>query len=271
MKMAEHFERGYLLFAHVVVLITLFLFSPGFCESPSSARPNILIAFADDLGYGDLSCYGHPTSESPNIDKLAAEGLLFTQFYSANSVCSPSRAALLTARLPPRTGIWPGVFWPSSIGGLPHNETTIAALLKPLGYATTIIGKWHLGVGKNQTYLPTNYGFDSYYGIPYSHDMCPCLKCFYPGDACWDKCNTRSTSCPLYRNETIFEQPVDLTTLSKRYSIEARNFIARNAKSGTPFFVYYSTQHTHHPQFASKDFRNTTHRGTFGDSLAELD
>ncbi|XP_070577434.1 arylsulfatase A-like isoform X1 [Ptychodera flava] len=267
--MAALFEHG--LFAHVVVLITLFLFSPGFCVSPSSTRPNILIVFADDLGYGDLSCYGHPTSESPNIDKLAAEGLLFTQFYSANSVCSPSRAALLTARLPPRTGVWPDVLRPSSTGGLPHSETTIAALLKPLGYTTGMVGKWHLGVGKNQTYLPSNHGFDSYYGIPYSTDMCPCLKCFYPADPCWDTCDTRFTSCPIFQNSTIVEQPADYTTIAQKYSMEGRNFIARNAKSGKPFFLYYATQHTHFPNFAGKQFRNSTRRGAFGDSLAELD
>ncbi|XP_077990529.1 arylsulfatase A-like [Glandiceps talaboti] len=273
--MAAHCSRRIITHTCISLLYGIFVTSQvliiaAFARSPNR-NPNILIIFADDLGYGDLSCYGHPTSVSPNFDKLASDGLLFTQFYSANSVCSPSRAALLTGRLPPRTGMWPGVFWPTSSGGLPRNETTIAALLKPLGYRTGIIGKWHLGVGKNQMYLPTNYGFDSYYGIPYSHDMCPCLKCFYPGDACWDKCAPGYTSCPLYHNTTIFEQPVDLTTLTERYSNEARDFISKNAQAGKPFFLYYPLQHTHHPQFASKAFRNTTLRGTFGDSLAELD
>nr|XP_006822165.1 PREDICTED: arylsulfatase A-like [Saccoglossus kowalevskii] len=254
-----------------ILFICLITFNASSAEETVHKKPNIVIIFADDLGYGDLPSYGHPTSYSPNIDQLVANGLVFTQFYSANSVCSPSRASLLTARLPPRTGIWPGVFSASSTGGLPLNETTIAAVLKPLGYSTAIIGKWHLGVGQNQKYLPTNYGFDSYVGVPYSHDMCPCLKCFYPSDPCFDQCRMYDASCPLFHNNTIVQQPVDLTTLTEVYSTEAKNFISGNAKSGTPFFLYLPFQHTHHPQFAGKYFRNSTLRGTFGDSLAELD
>ncbi len=142
--------------------------------------PNVVILFADDLGYGDLGAYGHPTSSTPNLDQLAKDGLLLTQFYSASPVCSPSRAALLTARYQTRSGIWPGVFSPPDEGGLPHNETTTAEVLKEMGYNTAIIGKWHLGVGENGTYLPTNQGFDYYLGIPYSHGMCPTVICFYP-------------------------------------------------------------------------------------------
>uniref|UniRef100_A0A3P8RBK0 Sulfatase N-terminal domain-containing protein n=1 Tax=Astatotilapia calliptera TaxID=8154 RepID=A0A3P8RBK0_ASTCA len=137
----------------------------------SASPPNFVLIFADDLGFGDLGCYGHPSSLTPNLDRLAAEGLRFTDFYSTCPVCTPSRASLLTGRYQTRSGIYPGVFYPGSIGGLPLNETTIAEVLKPLGYTTAIIGKWHLGVGHNGMFLPTKQGFDHFLGIPYSHDM----------------------------------------------------------------------------------------------------
>ncbi|XP_077990518.1 uncharacterized protein LOC144444838 [Glandiceps talaboti] len=237
-------------------------------QSPS---PNIVILFADDLGYGDLSCYGHPTSQTPNIDNLFNNGLHFTQFYTANPLCSPSRASLLTGRLPPRLGVWPGVFLPESTGGLPHNETTLAQILKTKGYSTSIVGKWHLGVGKNNEYSPIHYGFDSYYGIPYSQDFCPCLKCFYPDDPCFNQCDLYYPGCPLYKDDKIIEQPTDFTVLEEKYIQQATTFISTNAAKKTPFFLYYAFNHVHHPQFASKQFRNSTSRGTFGDSLAELD
>ncbi|XP_022099421.1 arylsulfatase A-like [Acanthaster planci] len=241
------------------------------CDGAKLSPPNIVILFADDLGFGDLETYGHPTSVTPNLNQLSASGLQFMQFYVASSVCSPSRAALLTGRYQTRSGVWPGVFIPDSTGGLQHNEVTIADMLKPLNYSTAIIGKWHLGVGQNGEYLPTNQGFDEYYGIPYSHDMCPCPVCFYPHDHCFNDCDPEYASCPLFHNGTIVEQPTDLLTLEQRYTNHARNYIATNAKSRRPFFLYYAYQHTHHPQFASKAFRNSTSRGTFGDSLAELD
>nr|XP_054764600.1 arylsulfatase A-like [Lytechinus pictus] len=236
-----------------------------------ASQPNIVILFADDVGYGDLEVYGHPTSSTPNLNRLAEGGLVFSQFYAGAPVCSPSRAALLTGRYPTRSGIYPGVLVPTSTGGLPHNETTIAEIVKTKGYSTSIIGKWHLGVGENGTYLPTNQGFDEYLGVPYSHDMCPCHNCFYPNDPCWNTCDSDYTSCPLFNNTDILEQPVNLTTLDATYVQRAKSVIQRNANAGTPFFLYYAFQHAHHPQFASKEFRNATARGTYGDSLAELD
>ncbi|KKK63192.1 hypothetical protein LCGC14_2996750, partial [marine sediment metagenome] len=137
-------------------------------ESP----PNLVVIFADDLGYGDLGCYGHPTIRTPNLDRMAAEGQRWTNFYSAASVCTPSRAALLTGRLPIRSGMCSSrrrVLFPDSAGGLPQREVTLAEALKDLGYATAAIGKWHLG--HLPAYLPTSNGFDSYFGIPYSNDM----------------------------------------------------------------------------------------------------
>ncbi len=136
--------------------------------------PNFIILFCDDLGYGDLSCYGHPTIKTPNLDKMAQEGMKFTQFFVGASICTPSRAALLTGRYPIRSGMCSntrGVLFPDSDGGLPQDEITIARALKEKGYKTACIGKWHLG--HLPPYLPTNHGFDYYFGIPYSNDMSP--------------------------------------------------------------------------------------------------
>ncbi|PIK45183.1 putative arylsulfatase A [Apostichopus japonicus] len=173
--------------------------------------------FADDLGYGDLQAYGHPTSHTPNLNNLAKNGLLFTQFYVSSPVCSPSRASLLTGRYQTRSGIWPGVFVPDVVGGLPLNETTVAEILHPRGYHTAIVGKWHLGVGKDNMYLPPNQGFDEYYGIPYSHDMCPCEICFLPNETCLSDCKDDYTSCPVFDGLNIVEQPADLVTLHEKY------------------------------------------------------
>ena len=233
--------------------------------------PNIVLLFADDLGYGDLSFYGHPTSSTPNLDQLASEGLVFTQFYTASPVCSPSRAALLTGRLQTRTGIWPGVFDPPNKGGLPHNETTIAEMLKPVGYKSAIVGKWHLGVGEGGTFLPTNHGFDYYMGIPYSHDMCPCPICFYPNAGCLSGCGKAFSPCPIFENDKIVQQPADFTHMALKYSGAATGFIKSNAASKTPFFLYMAFQHTHKPQFSGQQFTNSSIRGPFGDSLSELD
>ena len=135
--------------------------------------PNFIIIFADDLGYGDLGSYGHPTINTPNLDKMADEGMRLTQFYVGSSICTPSRAALLTGRLPIRTGMYGkrSVLFPDNAGGLNPNEITIASALKNHGYKTACIGKWHLGHLKK--YMPTNHGFDDFYGIPYSNDMRP--------------------------------------------------------------------------------------------------
>ena len=177
----------------------------------------------------------------------------------------------MTGRYPVRPGIYPGVFAANSIGGLQHNETTIAESLKKVGYATGIVGKWHLGVGKDGEYLPTTQGFDSYVGIPYSNDMCPCKTCFYPDEACIDHGEQSASPCPLYHNTTIVEQPADYTHLSENYSIAATSFIKRNVDAGQPFFLYMAFQHVHVPNFAGKQFTNSSIRGKFGDSLSELD
>uniref|UniRef100_A0A1A8K6U3 Arylsulfatase A n=1 Tax=Nothobranchius kuhntae TaxID=321403 RepID=A0A1A8K6U3_NOTKU len=238
-----------------------------------SSKPNFVIFFADDLGFGDLSCYGHPTSLTPNLDLLAAKGLRFTDFYSTSPVCSPSRASLLTGRYQTRSGVYPGVFYPGSIGGLPLNETTIAEVLKPLGYATAAVGKWHLGIGSNGMFLPTKQGFDEYLGVPYSHDQGPChnLTCFPPDIKCYGVCDVGVVTVPLIHNENIKQQPVNFLELEKAYSDFATSFITTSAKNKQPFFLYYPAHHTHYPQYAGSDAAGRSLRGPFGDALLELD
>lgn len=239
----------------------------------SVSPPNVVLLFADDLGFGDLGSYGHPSSLTPNLDRLASEGLRFTDFYCTSPVCSPSRASLLTGRYQTRSGIYPGVLYPGSRGGLPLNETTIAEVLKPRGYATAAIGKWHLGLGLNGTYLPTNQGFDHYLGVPYSHDMGPChnLTCFPPDVKCFGLCDVGVVTVPLMHNDVIKQQPVNFLDLERAYSDFATSFIATSADRKQPFFLYYPSHHTHYPQFAGAQAAGRSLRGPFGDALLEFD
>ena len=238
-----------------------------------NARPNILVLFADDLGSGDLAVYGHPTTSTPNLDALAASGIRFTQWYSGFHVCSPSRGSMMTGRLPVRIGLagasWTGgVFDADSVGGLPHNETTVAEALSALGYATKAIGKWHCG--QQPQYLPTAHGFDSYYGIPYSDDM---------GPSAWDVYHNKDRPpLPLISSTSmsperihIIEQPTNLNLLSPRYVNESIAFITSKSALNISWFLYMAFNHVHVPDFASPTFCNTTKRGLFGDALAELD
>ncbi|XP_061108607.1 arylsulfatase A [Conger conger] len=239
----------------------------------NSQLPNFVLIFADDLGFGDLGSYGHPSSITPNLDKLASNGLRFTDFYSSSPVCSPSRAALLTGRYQTRSGIYPSVFSPGSKGGLPLNETTIAEVLKPRGYVTAIVGKWHLGVGPDRMYLPTNQGFDHYLGVPYSHDQGPCqnLTCFPPDIKCFGVCHQDLVTVPLMANDTIKQQPVSFLDLEKTYNDFATQFISTSIRRKQPFFLYFPSHHMHQPQFAGQGAAGKALRGPFGDALLELD
>src|SRR5262245_15110053 len=187
-----------------LLLVSCLLFSHSAAHSaPLPERPNIVLILADDLGYGDLSCYGHPTIKTPHLDQMAREGMRFTQFYSAAEVCTPSRAALLTGRLPPRSGMCSNqrrVLFPGSKGGLPAEEVTIAELLKSKGYATACIGKWHLG--HLPPFLPTKHGFDSYFGIPYSNDM-DRVSIAPMGRAAFLDPKTEYWNVPLMRNSEV--------------------------------------------------------------------
>lgn len=222
-------------------------------------RPNIVFVYCDDLGYGDLGCYGHPTIRTPNIDSLARDGVRFTQFYSASPVCSPSRAALMTGRYPIRSGVT-RVLFPQSQGGLPDSERTVAQVLKTAGYRTAAVGKWHLG--HLPQYLPTRRGFDSYFGIPYSNDMTPVPGPGAPGAA-------RYPALPLIRDEKIIENEPDQTRLTERYTDEAIKFI--RASRGNPFFLYYPQTFPHVPLYAGAKFKGKSTRGLYGDVVEEID
>ncbi|HXG12495.1 MAG TPA: sulfatase [Gemmataceae bacterium] len=250
-----------------LTVLTLALLGPA--AAPAAVRPNIVVIFADDLGYGDLSCYGHPTIRTPHLDRMAAEGMRFTSFYAAAEVCTPSRAALLTGRLPPRNGMASDkrrVLFPNSAGGLPDKEITLAEALKAKGYATACIGKWHLG--HLPPYLPTRHGFDSYFGIPYSNDMDrvadPKLGrsiFFAPKVEYWN--------VPLMRDDQIIERPAHQPTLTKRYTEEAVRFIRANKER--PFFLYLAHTMVHVPLFVSAAFAGKSPRGLYGDAVEEID
>jgi arylsulfatase len=211
--------------------------------APRAPR-NFIIILCDDLGFGDLHSFGSPIS-TPNLDRMGREGMRFTNAITANPVCSPSRAALLTGRYPTRVGV-PHVLLPPEHGGLSKDETTLAELLKKRDYATACLGKWHVGHQPDQ--LPTKRGFDSYYGIPYSNDMKPAL---------------------VYENETVVETEANQDTLTERYTSRAVRFIEQNRRK--PFFLYFCHAFPHIPLHASDRFRGTSPLGIYGDVINELD
>lgn len=209
-----------------------------------SSRPNIVLISGDDLGYGDLGCYGSRI-RTPNLDAMARDGVRFRQFCSASSVCSPSRAALLTGRYPARVGV-SRVLFPFDSFGIPETETTMAQMLKDAGYRTACVGKWHLG--SQRPFLPTNRGFDEYFGIPHSHDM-------------WPR--------PLMRNTEVVEETARLDMLTQRFTQEAVRFIggARQA----PFFLYLPHVAPHIPLEPSAAFKGKSPLGRYSDVVEELD
>lgn len=231
--------------------------------------PNIVVIFCDDLGYGDLSCFGHPTIKTPNLDRMAAEGVRLTQFYSASPVCTPSRAALMTGRLPIRSGMCSDrrrVLFPNSGGGIPASEVTLAEALKTQGYQTACVGKWHLG--HLPQFLPTNNGFDSYFGIPYSNDMDRANDAPRGRDSFWNP-KIEYWNVPLMRDLEIVERPADQTTITRRYAEEAVSFIHRNKDE--KFFLYLPHSLPHVPLFRSKEFEGKSLRGLYGDVIEEID
>ncbi|MFK8009279.1 MAG: sulfatase-like hydrolase/transferase [Saprospiraceae bacterium] len=216
-----------------------------------NTTPNIIILFADDLGYGDLSVYGHPTIRTPNLDAMAAKGMKFTNFYSGSPACTASRYALLTGRYPIRSGFqW--VLYPNSSRGIHANEYTLAEGMKDAGYATACFGKWHLGTTKKE-YLPLQNGFDEYFGLPYSNDMIPPL---------WNDITL------IEGNDTISFNP-DQKTLTKQYTDRTIDFITRHSRD--PFFIYVPYAMPHLPLHPGEEFAGKSERGTYGDVVEELD
>ncbi len=256
----------------VFALGCLTLLCPLFTAWAAAAQPNVVVILADDLGYGDLGCYGHPTIRTPNLDRMAAEGARFTQFYVAAEVCTPSRASILTGRYPIRSGMAHNQFRvlrSISTGGLPASEITIAQALKTQGYTTGMIGKWHLGVWTNNpAHHPLKHGFDFHFGLPHSNDMNPS-----PGnpakagslvnqEAAW-------WNAPLFRGYELIDPQADQTQLTRRYTEEAQNFIIAN--KAKPFFLYLAHTFPHTPLFASGRFKGKSSRGIYGDVVEELD
>jgi arylsulfatase A len=259
--------------------ITLLLSLVGGCllSMPSVAAPpppNVVIIFCDDLGWGDLGVFGNPTIKTPNLDRMAAEGQKWTQFYVASPVCTPSRAALMTGRYPIRNGMTSAkrvVLFPNSGGGLPPTEVTLAELLKQKSYATACFGKWHLG--HLPQFLPTSQGFDTYYGIPYSNDMdsvrgSPNYRQEAHNDPNYFPA-IKNYNVPLMKDEEIIERPADQTTITRRYTEKAIDFIRENRSN--PFFVYLPHSLPHIPLFASDSFRSSSKRGLYGDVIQEID
>ena len=214
-------------------------------RAPLPDSPNVIIVLTDDQGYADVGVFGAQGFTTPNLDRLAAEGVQLTNFYVGAPICSPSRAALMTGSYPVRVGITE-VLQPSSAVGLNPRELTIADLLKSVGYATAAVGKWHLG--DRQIFLPTRQGFDEYFGLPYSNDMTP---------------------LPLLENEDVIEYSPDLSQLTKRYTEKALDFITRNQQN--PFFLYLAHTMPHVPLAASDDFKGKSARGLYGDVIMEID
>lgn len=242
----------------LILFVVIALFHS--CSNVKETKPNFVIIYCDDLGYGDIGPYGNKIHRTPNLDKMAEEGVVFTDFYVTSGVCSPSRSSLMTGSYAQRVDMhvnarpWGAVgrqvLFPKAQKGLNPNEITIAELLKEQGYVTACIGKWHLG--DQPDFLPTEQGFDYYYGIPYSNDM-----------------NRDFCPLPLMQNESVIEAPVDQNTITKRYTKEALKFMDQNKNN--PFFIYLPHAMTHNPLYASTDFKGKSANGIYGDAVEEID
>ena len=252
-------------------LLSLFCFS----VFADKSRPNVIIIFADDQGYGDLSCFGSDKIRTPHIDQLAKDGRRFTSFMVASPVCTPSRAALLTGCYPKRVGMHQHVLFPSSKKGLNPAEFTLADHFKSLGYSTACFGKWHLGHHKEV--LPTSNGFDTYFGIPYSNDMNhPDNKGKPRGgpdgmDILWNDPQSTLTKwkTPLFEDEKIVELPVDQRTVTRRYTQKSIDFIKAN--SAKPFFIYLPHSMPHIPLYVPDEVRDPDPKNAYINTIEHID
>ena len=227
-----------------------FLLACGSPDEPESqaatdSPPNFVFIFCDDLGYGDLACYGNPEIRTPHLDQMAEDGLKLTSLYAVSPICSPSRAGLMTGRYPIRMGIQ-SVFFPESWTGMPPEEVTLAEVLQEVGYATGAFGKWHLG--HHRQFLPLQQGFDEYFGIPYSNDM---------------------EAVVYLEGNDLYAHEVDQTQTTKVYTERAVDFIERHKKE--PFFLYLPHSMPHVPLYASEQFAGNSPRGLYGDVIEEID
>jgi arylsulfatase A len=234
--------------------------APAVRSARPTRPPNFIIILADDLGYGDLSCYGSAKIATPRLDRMAAEGVRLTDFHVTAPICSPSRASLLTGRYAQRAGL-PFVLFPTERKGLAPQEITLAEVLKERGYATACIGKWHLGF--LPPFQPTQQGFDEFFGLPYSNDSGkqPPHQPFNPVLA--------PAELPLLRGTNVLEAPVAQETLTERYTEEAIQFMRRNRDR--PFFLYLPHTFPHRPLHASEPFRGKSRAGLYGDTVECLD
>lgn len=227
---------------------------------PTATPPNFIIIYADDLGYGDLGSYGSTEHATPHIDRLANEGTRLTDFYMTSPVCTPSRVALFTGRHPARVG-FETLLWPTSSGGLPHSEQTVAEVLRDNGYRTALMGKWHLGHSE-PAYLPMFHGFEEWYGMPYPNDMDPQHPQTVWREETWPE-------MPMMEGTEVIERPIDVNVLTQQYTAKAVAFIAEHHHE--PFFLVLSHAMPHTILGASPDFVGKSKNGLYGDSVEELD
>ena len=227
----------------------------AFEQTSGVDKPNVVIVFCDDVGYADVGVFGAEGYETPNLDRMAAEGVKFTDFYAAAPSCTPSRAALMTGCYPQRVSL-PNVLVPSSKIGISDQEQTIAEVLKPFGYATACYGKWHLG--HHPRFLPMRHGFDDYFGLPYSNDMWP----NHPT-------SNRYPDLPLIEGERVIEYNPDQTQLTTWYTERSIRFIEKNKDQ--PFFLYLPHSMAHVPLFVSDKFKGKSEQGLYGDVMMEID